>query len=242
MEPVIQFKDVIVDYRHKRALAGLSMEVKRGESFGFLGPNGAGKSTAIKTLLGLVRPSKGSVRLHGLSPTDPASRKKVGFLPEESTYYRFLTPFELLDFYGQIFDLGKKERRARAEKLLELVGAAEFKKKPIRTLSKGTVQKVSLAQALINEPDTLVLDEPTSGLDPIARLALRDLLHRLKNEGRTIFFSSHELSEAELLCDSVAILREGAVVKTGAMADILKESQGHSLEQFFIRTVQKAAS
>lgn len=238
MDQVIQIEDLVVHYRDRRALDGLSLSVRRGEIFGFIGPNGAGKTTAIKALLGLVLPQSGRLLLHGLSPSNPQSRAKTGFLPEEANYYRFLSPAELLTFYGELFKIPKSVLKPRVDKLLALVGLSEVKHKPIRTFSKGMTQKVSLAQALVNEPETLVLDEPASGLDPLVRLELRNILAGLKKEGKTIFFSSHELSEVELLCDSVAILKAGRIIRAGSLGEVLGDHKEKSLEQFFLHTVQ----
>lgn len=238
MERVIELSDIVVDYPGKRALDGLSLSVGRGEVFGFLGPNGAGKSTAIKVLLGLVRPDRGGARLHGRPASDPASRRSVGYLPEETHYYRFLTPEELLDLYGRLLGLDASRRRRRSAELIELIGLGPFRRKQLGTLSKGTVQKVSLAQALLGDPETLVLDEPASGLDPIARTHLRELLRRLNKEGgKTLFFSSHELSEVELLCDTCAILSGGRLLRQGPMRELVGEAGGGSLERFFVSTV-----
>jgi len=238
LDLAIELKDVTVDYaRGKRALDGLSLSVKKGTIFGFLGPNGAGKSTTVKAILGLLRPSSGSVRLNGLPADDPRSRRDVGYLPEEAHYYRFLTPLELLDFYGRVFGLSRVERRRRSEAVLDLVGLAAVAKRPIRTFSKGMAQKIGLAQALLNEPRTLVLDEPTSGLDPLARLELRALLLKLRSEGRTVFFSSHELSEVELLCDTAAILKDGKLLQQGTVAELEGGRGEESLERHFVRLV-----
>ena len=239
MEHVIDIQNLIVSYGKKRVLDGLSLQVRKGEIFGFLGPNGAGKSTTIKTILGLILPSEGGILLHGLAPSHTGSRAKVGYLPEEATYYRFLSPVEILTFYGEIFKIPKEVLKKRIEKLLALVGLADVRDKLISTFSKGMVQKVSLAQALINEPETLILDEPTSGLDPLARMDLRKILFDLKNEGRTIFFSSHELSDVELLCDSVAILKAGKIIKHGPLSEVLGSTQERNLEQFFVDTVKR---
>ena len=237
MEHVIEIKDLVVDYREKRALDGLNLRVRRGEIFGFLGPNGAGKSTAIKALLGLISPTQGQVVLHGLSPDDLRSRAPVCFLPEEATYYRFLTPEEILAFYGEIFKIPKTILRRRIGELLRLVGLEPVRRKLIGTFSKGMTQKLSLAQALVNEPETLILDEPASGLDPLARLDLRKILLDLKRKGCTVFFSSHELSEAELLCDSVAVIQSGKLVCSGALQEILGNRRDRSLERFFLDTI-----
>ena len=237
MTPVIEIRDLTVDYANKRVLDGLSFNVNQGEIFGFLGPNGAGKSTAIKTILGLIFQRSGSVLLHGLPPVNPDSRKKIGFLPEEAHYYRFLTPVEILTFYGSICGVAKTTLKTRIVKLLELVGLTEVKNKQIGAFSKGMTQKISLAQALIHEPETLILDEPTSGLDPISRMDLRKILKELKNQGRTVFFSSHELSEVELLCDSIAIIESGRLIQSGALRDVVGDKE-RNLEQFFIHTIK----
>lgn len=238
----IRIQNLVVDYHRKRALDGLTLEVKQGEIFGFLGPNGAGKTTAIKALLGLVPPSGGSVFLHGLPPQDIRSRQKVGFLPEEAFYYRFLTPVEVLKFYGEIFRVPKPVLKERIQKLLSLVGLLDVQRKPLGSFSKGMVQKVSLAQALINDPETLILDEPMSGLDPLARWDLRKLLSGLKEQGRTIFFSSHELSEVELLCDSIAVIQSGRLIRSGPLAEILKDRESRHLETFFLETIRGPVS
>jgi ABC-2 type transport system ATP-binding protein len=240
-EAVIEFLDVVVGYDKRRVLDGLSFRVDAGETFGFLGPNGAGKSTTIKTLLGFLTPQSGTVRLHSLNPQNPRARALVGFLPEETTYHRYLTPVETLEFYGRLSGLSKSEVRAKIPKLLEKLGLEPVKNKLLKTFSKGMVQKVSLAQALLHEPRTLILDEPMSGLDPLARLELRETLRGLKEEGRTIFFSSHELSEVELLCDSVAILNQGRLILSGGLEDVLGARGDRQLERFFIETIQKGA-
>ncbi len=239
MDNVVDIQNLVVNYGKKRALDGLSLEVRRGEIFGFIGPNGAGKTTTIKSILGLILPKEGTVLLHGFTPSDVRSRQVVGYLPEEATYYRFLSPVEILSFYGEIFRIPKQELKKRIQRLMELVGLADVQNKQISTYSKGMVQKVNLAQALINEPQTLILDEPTSGLDPMARLDLRKILTDLKKEGRTIFFSSHELSEVELLCDSVAILKAGKIIKSGPLQDVLGAAKDYHLERFFIDTITK---
>ena len=239
MDNVVDIQNLVVNYGKKRALDGLSLEVRRGEIFGFIGPNGAGKTTTIKSILGLILPKEGTVLLHGFTPSDVRSRQVVGYLPEEATYYRFLSPVEILSFYGEIFRIPKQELKKRIQRLMELVGLADVQNKQISTYSKGMVQKVNLAQALINEPQTLILDEPTSGLDPMARLDLRKILTDLKKEGRTIFFSSHELSEVELLCDSVAILKAGKIIKSGSLQDVLGAAKDYHLERFFIDTITK---
>ena len=241
MEHVIEVSSLVVDYQKKRAVDNLTFRVARGHIFGFLGPNGAGKSTTIKSLLGLTQIKSGDARLHGLPASDVKAREKVGYLPEEATYYRFLSPWETMRFYGEVFRVPGRILKERIEVLLSLVGLYTVRHNPIRTFSKGMTQKLSLAQALINDPETLILDEPTSGLDPLARLALRDILTELKRKGKTIFFSSHELSEVELLCDSIAIIKSGALVTSGTLGEVLdkyKKGKNQNLERFFLEAIK----
>ena len=240
MPNVLEVNGLEVEYSGRRVVDGLSFSVRRGEIFGFLGPNGSGKSTTIKSLLGLVFPRAGAVNLHGLSPSNPLSRARIGYMPEDATYYRFLSPEEILKLYGQLCSVPKAELSRRVERLLALVGLSTVAKKQLGTFSKGMVQKVSLAQALINDPDTLILDEPTTGLDPLAKMQLRQILSDLKKQGKTVFFSSHELSEVELLCDSILILKSGKALRTGSLDEVLAGRGAHSLEKFFLQTIQGA--
>jgi ABC-2 type transport system ATP-binding protein len=181
----------------KVALVNLDLEVNTGEVFGFLGPNGAGKTTAINVLLGFVPPTRGAAYLFGIDVRQPIARQRIGYLPEMTYYYKFLTAEELLRFYAKIFGLSRTEADQRIDQLLKLVELEPARKRPIKSYSKGMQQRVGLAQALINNPDLLILDEPTSGLDPLGRMKVREIIQRLKNEGKTVFFSSHELGEVE---------------------------------------------
>ncbi|MBF0254007.1 MAG: ABC transporter ATP-binding protein [Candidatus Omnitrophica bacterium] len=233
----IRAEDLVVRYRRQTVLNGFSLEVRRGEAFAFLGPNGAGKTSTIKCLLGLVRPDSGRILLDGLPPADPASRRRVGFLPE-AWYYRYLTPSEILGFYGGLFGLSRKVLKDRSKALLEEVGLGAVAAKPIGKFSKGMVQKVGLAQALIADPEILILDEPTSGLDPLARMQLRSLLEDLRGRGKTIFFSSHELSEVELMADTIAIVNRGRVIRSGPLKQVLGEAGEGHLERFFMDTIR----
>ncbi len=207
--------------REVRALDGLTLSVRRGEIFGFLGPNGAGKTTTIKILLGFVRATAGTVRLLGESPESPSVRHRIGFLPEQAYFYDYLTGLELLDYVGRLHGLPSACRRERAVRLLEEVGIAHAARLPLRKYSKGMLQRLGLAQALINDPELVVLDEPMSGLDPIGRKQVRDLILRLRGEGRTVFFSSHILSDVETLSDRVAIVSRGRVVGLGTVEELL---------------------
>ena len=203
------------------AVEDLSLEIAPGEVFGFLGRNGAGKTTAVMMLLGCIRPTSGSARLFGEPITRPASRRRVGFLPEKFRFHEFLTPTELMRVHGRLAGMSDADVRRRTPEVLELVGLADRAETPIREFSKGMQQRVGLAQALIADPALLVLDEPTSALDPLGRREVRDLLLHLKAQGKTVFLNSHLLSEVELCCDRVAILNEGRVVQEGRIQDLL---------------------
>ncbi len=203
------------------ALDGLNLEVGEGEIFGFLGPNGAGKTTTIKLLLGLLRPTAGEALLFGKSLKEIDVRRRIGYLPENPFFYEYLKAGELLDFYGQLFGFGRKERQQRIDRLLNLVGLTASRNVQLRKFSKGMIQRIGLAQALLNDPDLLILDEPQSGLDPIGRKEVRDIILRLKEEGKTIFFSSHILSDAEMICDRVAILNRAKLQETGTLEELL---------------------
>jgi ABC-2 type transport system ATP-binding protein len=216
----------------KVALSGLDLEVNVGEVFGFLGPNGAGKTTAINVLLGFVPPTRGAAYLFGIDVRQPIARQRIGYLPEMTYYYKFLTAEELLRFYAKIFGLSRTETDQRIDQLLKLVELEPARKRPIKSYSKGMQQRIGLAQALINNPDLLILDEPTSGLDPLGRMKVREIIQRLKNEGKTVFFSSHELGEVETICDRVAIIKQGELKAVGTVAGIT--GQRASLEKAFL--------
>jgi ABC-2 type transport system ATP-binding protein len=214
--------------RKVHAVRGVGFEVKRGEIFGFLGPNGAGKTTTIKMLMGLIFPSSGKMELLGRRVPDVAAKRKLGFLPESPYFYDYLTGAELIDFAGRLFDLGAGERRARGEKLLALVGLEQAAAMPLRKYSKGMLQRLGLAQALVNDPELVVLDEPMSGLDPIGRKEIRDLIASLRAEGRTVFFSTHILSDVEMLCDRCAILVAGKLRDVGPLDQLLSPKLLHT--------------
>ncbi|MBU0570566.1 ABC transporter ATP-binding protein [Patescibacteria group bacterium] len=220
------------------ALKGVDLSVNNGEIFGFIGPNGAGKTTTIKLLLGILIPEKGELALFGRAPSNTETRRTIGYMPEIADYYRYLTPVELLTMYGNIFGIEKKLLHERINKLLKLVGLGEVSNRLMRTFSKGMMQKVSFAQALINDPDLLILDEPTSGLDPVARKKMREVIQDLKATGKTIFFSSHELSEVELVSDRIAILNKGRLLAVGSAKDLLGgKAEGQSLESYFLNMI-----
>ncbi len=220
----------------KVALAGLDLEVNAGEVFGFLGPNGAGKTTTMNVLLGFVPPSSGTASLFGIDVRQPIARQRIGYLPENTYYYKFLTAEELLRFYARIFGLNGAGADKRITELLKLVELEHAGKRQIRTYSKGMQQRVGLAQALINNPDLLILDEPTSGLDPLGRMKVREIIQRLKSEGKTVFFSSHELGEVETVCDRVAIVRQGELRVQGRVSDLVQQ-HNCDLEKIFLKIV-----
>jgi ABC-2 type transport system ATP-binding protein len=229
----VEFTSGELRHTTKIALAGLDLEVGVGEVFGFLGPNGAGKTTTINVLLGFVPPTRGSASLFGIDVRQPIARQRIGYLPEMTYYYKFLTAEELLRFYARIFGLPRAEADKRIDQLLKLVELETARKRPIRSYSKGMQQRVGLAQALINNPDLLILDEPTSGLDPLGRMKVREIIQRLKNEGKTVFFSSHELGEVETVCDRVAIVNQGELKAMGRVSDLVARHQA-SLEKAFL--------
>ncbi|HEY7409243.1 MAG TPA: ABC transporter ATP-binding protein [Vicinamibacteria bacterium] len=213
--------------RPHAVLHDLDLTVERGEVFGYLGPNGSGKTTTMKILAGLLRADAGTVSVLGRPLGDPAWRHRVGFLPEHPYFYDYLTPREYLDYAGRLFGIPSAERKARSDQLLEQVGLARYGGVAMRRFSKGMLQRLGLAQAMINLPELVFLDEPMSGLDPIGRRMVRDVIAGLKERGATVFFSTHILSDAESLCDRVALLREGRLVKTGRLDEILSAGDHH---------------
>ncbi len=207
--------------RTVNAVASASFEVKRGEVFGFVGPNGAGKTTTIRAILGLIRPTSGSITVLGTRMPDRAVRAKIGFLPESPYFYDYLSARELVDLAGRLAGLGRAERRRRGDVLLERVGLARDADRPMRKYSKGMLQRAGLAQALVHEPEVVILDEPMSGLDPVGRKDVRDLILELRDAGRTVFFSTHIIPDVEAICDRVGFIVGGRVVDVGPVADLL---------------------
>lgn len=243
MKAILRTENLRVEYRtrefkqeSKVALKSLNLSVNAGEVFGFLGPNGAGKTTTMNVLLGYVTASAGNAFLFDVNVREPIARQKIGYLPELTYYYKFLTAEELLRFYAKIFETPRSEVDTRIDHLLKLVELDHARKRPIRTYSKGMQQRVGLAQALINNPDLLLLDEPTSGLDPLGRMKVREIIQRLKEEGKTVFFSSHELGEVETVCDRVAILHQGELKVQGRVTDLVAQYKCN-LEQIFLQIV-----
>jgi ABC-2 type transport system ATP-binding protein len=212
--------------RPKCALKPLHLSVEEGEIFGFLGPNGAGKTTTLKMLMGLVFPTGGSARILGLDVNDPQVKAQIGFLPEQPYFYDYLTAHELLDYYGRLSGVSGKDLSSRMDKILERVGLRDVKGVQLRKFSKGMLQRVGIAQAILHEPKIVFFDEPMSGLDPMGRREVRDLMEQLKHEGKTVFFSTHILSDAEALCDRVAVIHQGELRAVGAVADLTAGVQG----------------
>jgi ABC-2 type transport system ATP-binding protein len=232
--PVIQIDKLSKSYRigllgrsRRLALEGLSLSVLRGEVFGYLGPNGSGKTTTLKILMGLVRADSGEASILGCGSGDGSWRDRVGYLPEHPYLYDYLTPREYLDYVGRLFGLSAETRHARARQWLETLGLTSAADLPMRRFSKGMVQRVGLAQALMNDPEIVFLDEPMSGLDPLGRRLVRDVIQGLKETGKTVFFSTHILSDAESLCDRVALLRAGKLVAAGRLDQILDMDASH---------------
>jgi len=212
-------------------LQDLDLEVRTGEIFGYVGPNGSGKTTTLKLLIGLLKPDRGDAQVLGEPLASRSWRFRTGYLPEHPYLYDYLTPAEYLEYVGRLFGLAAPLRRERTRSLLALVGLERSADLPLRRFSKGMVQRAGLAQALVNDPDLVILDEPMSGLDPIGRRLVRDIILGLRKAGKTVFFSTHILSDAEALCDRVAVLRAGRLLKVGALGDMLRIDVEH-MEMF----------
>jgi ABC-2 type transport system ATP-binding protein len=226
--PAIQIEGLTKDYpvgfwrqRMRRSLDNLSLEVEDGEVFGFLGPNGAGKTTTLKLLMSLIFPTAGTARVRGKPIDDIRMHREIGYLPEQPYFYDYLTARELLDYYARLFGFGFAERRERVTRFLKRVGLADAADVQLRKFSKGMLQRVGIAQAIVHDPQVIFLDEPMSGLDPVGRREVRDIIHDLKREGRTVFFSTHILSDAEMLCDRVGVLVGGKLQGVGAPREIV---------------------
>ncbi|MBN1420956.1 MAG: ABC transporter ATP-binding protein [Planctomycetes bacterium] len=224
------------------AVDDLSLAVRRGEVVGLLGPNGSGKSTTIELLLGLLDPTRGIASVLGHHPRDVRVKHRIGYLPEESPFYRYLTGRETLDFFGRIFGLAPRERRRRVDRLIDLVGLGEAARRRVGEYSKGMGRRIGMAQALINDPDLVILDEPTAGLDPIGAREVKDLIRELRRRGKTVLLSSHLLADVEDVCDRIAILYGGRLRAEGAVADLLGRPDGSRmrLDAYFLDVVARA--
>lgn len=220
----IQTQNLRKQFGNAVAVRGLTLEVERGEVFGFLGPNGAGKTTSIKMLLGLVKPTSGTAQLLGKPISDCSARTRAGFLPEHFRFHDWLTAREFLTVHGQLYKIEPNLLKKRVFDLLEQVGLASFHDKQLRTFSKGMLQRIGLAQALLNEPELVFLDEPTSGLDPVGRRLVRDIIRQLREKGTTVFLNSHLLSEVEITCDRVAFIKHGEVLQVSQVSTLMDGS------------------
>ena len=235
--PVVEIENLTKDFsvgfwrkRPIRALDNLCLEVHKGEVFGFLGPNGAGKSTTIKLLMHLLHPTSGKARILGQSVDSVSMHQSIGYLPENPYFYDYLTPTELLTYVGRLFGLRQPALSQKVEALIEDVGLTQARNLQLRKFSKGMVQRIGIAQALINDPEIAFLDEPMSGLDPLGRMDVRRIITSLKARGVTVFFSSHILPDVEAICDRVAILNKGRLQEQGALEEILKvRIEGHEV-------------
>jgi ABC-2 type transport system ATP-binding protein len=228
MSPAIRIEELTKDYavgfwrrRPYRALDRLTLDIEAGEVFGFLGPNGAGKTTTLKLLMQLIYPTSGRAEILGRPAGDLAVRHRIGYLPENPSFYDYLSAEELLNYFGQLFGYGAADRRARVAAILDRVGIGAERRLQLRKFSKGMIQRVGIAQALLNDPEVIFLDEPMSGLDPLGRRAVRTLILELRDQGRTVFFSSHILADAEALCRRVAVVAGGRLAAAGRLSDIL---------------------
>jgi ABC-2 type transport system ATP-binding protein len=230
-DAVIDIQNVEKTYRGKvHALRGVAMQVQRGQVFGLLGPNGAGKSTLVKILMTVVRPSACRGTLLGEPIGQKAALARVGYLPEHHRFPEYLTAWQVLDYFGALAGVPRRERRKRGEHLLEMVGMSQWRGKAVKTFSKGMRQRLGIANALVNDPELVLLDEPTDGVDPVGRRDIRNMLSRLREEGRTVLLNSHLLSELEMVCDRVAILVQGQVKSHGTIDELTAESRRYEVE------------
>jgi len=247
-DAAIEIENLTKDYpfgflhlKKRRSLEGLTMKVEDGEVFGFLGPNGAGKSTTMKLLVGLTFPTAGNARILGKPISDIEMHRDIGYLPEQPYFYDYLTAAELLDYFARFHDLKAADRRERVQRMLKKVGLETARKIQLRKYSKGMLQRVGLAQAILHDPRVLILDEPMSGLDPLGRREVRDIILELKREGRTILFSTHILSDAEMLCDRVGVIVGGKLRGVGAPDEIVGV-KAHGMEILFEYTGSSAGA
>src|SRR5262245_3168378 len=228
---VIETRNLSKDYRDfwgrqkVRALKALDLEVRQGEVFGLLGPNGSGKTTTIKLLLGLLFPTSGEAMVFGQPAVDVRKNERIGYLPEESYLYRFLNAEETLDFYGRLFTIPSDVREKRAAELIRMVGLENDRKRTLREYSKGMRQRIGLAQALINDPDLVILDEPTSGLDPLGTIWMKELIMKLRDQGKTVLMCSHRLEDVQNVCDRIAILNNGDLQEFGEVKKLVEDAR-----------------
>ena len=236
MEIALEVSQLHITFQHgkqqHKALDDVSFKVGKGTTVGFIGPNGAGKTTTLHVLLGFIAPDAGTAALLGEDISSASSRSKIGYLSEHPEAYKFMTGREYLELTAKLFHIPKVDREQRIEKLLDEVELSAHSNKRIATYSRGMLQRIGLAQALINDPELLILDEPTNGLDPIGRKKIRQMIEQLKAKGKTIFFSSHELSEIETVCDEIIRINNGRIIRQGSVSDLLGEHE--NLEHYFL--------
>jgi len=237
-------KDVFSSFLRKksRVLHGVNLSVGKSETYGLLGPNGAGKTTTLKLILGLVRPTEGTARVLGFAAGDPRGKRHLGFLPENPYFYSYLTGREFLEFVGHLFGMSLKERKERARELLALVSIDRSADMATRKYSKGMLQRLGIAQSLMNDPQVVFWDEPMSGLDPIGRRDVRLILNKLKEQGKTIFLNSHLLPDVNEVCDRVGVLNKGRLVAEEKICNISQSGNYKDLEEFFLTMVGEAES
>jgi len=231
---MIEIKSISKTYDDQKVVDNLSLSVPRSTVFGFLGPNGAGKTTTVKIVVGINKPDSGSVSINGQSPTSPVARKEIGFMPEEPHFYDQLTGLEFIEFANKLFGDGGSPGKDLKD-ILGRVGIYDARNKKIRTYSKGMKQRLGFAQALVNNPKYIFLDEPLDGLDPVGRLEIKTILQNLKEEGKTIFFNSHILSDVESICDNIGIIHRGKLIYSGSISQF---RNGLSLEEKFVETIK----
>ena len=239
MSSVITIDHVSKSYGECKAVSDLTLSLNAGEILGFLGTNGAGKTTTIKMLLGFFPPDTGQISVFGQNPSDAHTRQRVGFMPETAYYYPYLNIYELLSFYGGLCGMPSALIRQRTEELIVATGLENAGTRLLKTYSKGMLQRAGIAQAILHDPDLLILDEPFTGLDPLARIQLRDLILDLKAKGKTILFSSHELSEAELMCDRIVIMKAGSLVLDKPMTEVAGDGNSN-LERIFLNVLKSS--
>lgn len=229
MTTVLTIKDLHKSFnigfipKKRKILKGISLSVEQGEIFGYLGPNGAGKTTTIKCILGLILPQKGKIEIFGNPHLALKAKEKIGYLPENPYFYDLLTASEFLDFYSQLYVMDKNKKEKKIKNLLQLVGLEQSADLQLRKFSRGMMQRIGMAQALLNDPSLVFLDEPLGGLDPVGRKEIRDIIARLKEEGKTVFLCSHILQDIEMICDRVAIIVNGKIINQGALQDLISE-------------------
>ncbi len=240
METILEVTELQLSFKHgkneHKALDGVSFKVGKGKTVGFIGPNGSGKTTTLHVLLGFIAPDSGTATLLGEDTSSASSRSRIGYLSEHPECYKYMTGREYLELTAKLFRISKAERKERIDKLLDEVELSSHAHKRIATYSRGMLQRIGLAQALVNDPELLILDEPTNGLDPLGRLKIRKLIEQLKKQGKTIFFSSHELSEIETVCDEIIMIANGRIIQQGPVAELIGDKP--NLEHYFLEALQ----